>query len=405
MGGNLNMSINEERMLILKMLEEGKIKSDEAARLIEALENSTKKDEAENPFSGQKQSNFQDEIFKMRGKVNDWRKDFKNNFNQKDFDHMMDEFGSKAEKLGKNVATTTVGIVDKVVDFFGSFVDTNVFNVFGRYELIEKTFEAIPQEGMDLEIEGTNGFITVKKHLENKILIKTKIRSPLTDADVILKYSDVGNKVFLKLNNIGNISVSHEIFLPAVKFDKVKLQTTNGRIYVEDTLAADFECETKNSHIELMGIIGEKLQAKTKNARILLSYIICKDIDIKTSNALLDIKHTKAETISAETLNGKIFVENAQNFEGSGQLNLNLKTANGGIKVNMNDMKDRGYMIKAQTSNGGINLLIPEIIYHNVNKKGTGGSFVEAESTGYENYSEKVFINVETRNGYIEVVK
>jgi DUF4097 and DUF4098 domain-containing protein YvlB len=399
------MSINDERMLILKMLEEGKIKSDEAARLIEALENNAKQDEAENTSTSQNQSNFQEEIFKMRGKVNDWRKDFKNNLNQKDFDRMMDEFGSKAEKLGKNVAATTVGIVDKVVDFFGSFVDTNVFNIFGRYELIEKTFEASPVEGMDLELEGVNGYITVKKHLENKILIKTKVRSPQNDADAILKYSDIGNKVILKLNNIGNISVSHEVFLPAVKFDKVKFMTGNGRIYVEDTLAADFECETKNSHIELMGITGEKIHAKTKNARILLSYIICKDIDIKTNNSLIDLKHMKAENISAETMNGKIFVENAQNFQDSAQLNLNIKTANGGIKINMNDMQDRGYKIKAQTTNGGINLLIPEITYHNVNKRGMGGSFIEAESTGYENFSEKVFINAETRNGYIEVVK
>ena len=32
------MSVSEERMMILKMLQEGKINSDEAAKLLEALE-------------------------------------------------------------------------------------------------------------------------------------------------------------------------------------------------------------------------------------------------------------------------------------------------------------------------------------------------------------------------------
>jgi hypothetical protein len=38
MGGKCTMSVSEERLLILKMLEEGKITSEEAARLLEAID-------------------------------------------------------------------------------------------------------------------------------------------------------------------------------------------------------------------------------------------------------------------------------------------------------------------------------------------------------------------------------
>jgi len=48
------MSLAEERMQILKMLEEGKINADNAAKLLSALEAGAKKEEKTAPPSGQK---------------------------------------------------------------------------------------------------------------------------------------------------------------------------------------------------------------------------------------------------------------------------------------------------------------------------------------------------------------
>ncbi|MCX8129575.1 MAG: DUF4097 domain-containing protein [Clostridia bacterium] len=409
------MSTSEERLLILKMLEEGKISSEEAARLIDALGGSQKQSSGENTTrqqqqqqqQQQRQTSFQEEVTKLRDKVHEWKKDFKSNYNQKDFDRMVEDFSTKAEKLGKNVANTTFGIVDKVVDFVGSFVDTNAFNFFGNYPTIEKSFEVVAVEGMELNVEGVNNYIVVKKHSDNKILIKSKIKSPAKDAESILTFSDEGNTITVKPAKQMNfsISVSHEVFLPAVKFSKIRLESTNGRIYAEDSISGIFEAITKNSHIELMGVNSDKINVSTKNAKIQVNYVMGKDIDINTNNSVIDIKHIKAQNIKAVTMNSKILVENAQNFENCEEMNIFLKTSNGGIKVNMNDMENRGYKVKAQTTNGGINILIPEMTYHNVNKQGIGGSSAEAESIGYMNYSQKVNINAETNNGYIEVVK
>lgn len=400
------MSLSEEKRLILKMLEEGKISGEEAAKLLEALEGSTTKQSSGENFSKQqKQPNFQDEVAKVKDRLEEWKKEFKKNYNQKDFEHMIDEFSNKAEKLGKNVASTTFSIVDKVVDFVGSFVDTNAFNIFGSYNVVEKSFEAVVNEGADISLEAINGSITVKKHLDNKVVIKSKVRSPLNNADEILVFSEDPNTLSLKLNKIGNISVSHEVFLPAVKFNKIKLESSNGKIYVEDTSAQVLESITKNGSIDLMGINSDTLFVSTKNAKIMLSYVIGKKIDINTNNSIIDIKNVKTENIKAITINGKISAENVQCFNSSTEINMYLKTTNGGIKVNMNDMDDKGYRIKGQTTNGGINLLIPELTYHNINKQGSGRSFVEAETNGFNNYTQKVHIDAETTNGYIEIVK
>lgn len=400
------MSISEEKLLILKMLEEKKITSDEAAKLLAALDDEPKQEPTENYKRNQKYNGFAEEAAKVKDRVNEWKKEFKSNYNQADFDNMIDDFAGKAEKFGKNVASTTFGIVDKVIDYVGSFVDTNSFNIFGNLQTVQKNYEVYPVEGANLEIAGFNGSVTIKKHLDPKVVIISRIKSPAPDGEGIVTFNNDPANISVKVNNSAmNVSVSHEIFIPETKFKSIKIENSNGKIYIEDSLSEELTAITKNAHIELMGSNSDKLSVNTRNGRVQMSYIIGGKIDINTTNAVIDVKHIKAQDISAVTMNGRITVENAQNSAGDTDMNMYLKTTNGGIKVNMNDMDGRVYKVKAHASNGSINLLIPEIVYHNVNRQGVGGSFVEAESKDYAAGLNKVNITCETMNGQIEIVK
>ena len=402
------MSLNEERMMILKMLQDGRINSEEAAKLLEALDGGKKQTAGENTANRQQkqQANYYDEVNKFRDRIHDWKNEFTKNVNEKDFDRMVDDFSAKAEKFGKNVASTTFGIVDKIVDYVGSVVDTGSFSIFGNYNVVEKNFEAAVQEGMDLDLEGINGQISVKKHLENKIIIKSKIRSPQSYTDDVILFSNSGNAVTLKLNKTEFISVSHEVFVPAIKFNKIRLETKNGKINVEDTLSQQFESITKNAMIDLMGVNSDNIFIDTKNAKVFANYIIGKTVNISTRNSIIDIKNIKTEKLSAITANGKIAVENVQNIDGSADITLELKTKNGDIKANINDMENRAYKVQARTTNGGINLLIPELLYSNPGKSFSPDKAVDAQTSTYNNDApQRVNIYAETLNGYIEVVK
>lgn len=400
------MSVSEERMLILTMLQEGKITSEEAAKLLEALEGGTKQGTAENTTKqNRQQADFSEELGKMKERLKEWKKDFKKEYNEKEFDKIIDDLSSKAEKVGKNVAATTFGIVDRVIDYVGSFVDTNSFNIFGSYTAEDRSFEAAATDSMNLDIEAVNGNILVKKHLDDRVIIRSRVRSPINNADSILLFSKMEDGLSLKINKLGNISVSHEVFLPALWFGAVKLETSNGKIYVEDSKSDSLEAITRNSNIELMGVNAETVKVDTKNAKVQVSYVVGRKIDITTSNTVIDVKHVKTQEINAITTNGRVLVENVQSYEESSDVNMNLRTTNGGIKVNMNDMESRGYKVRGRTTNGSINVLIPEMIYHNVNRHGMGGSFVEAESSGFEGYPQKVTVSAETNNGFIEIVK
>lgn len=401
------MTISEEKLLILKMLEEKKITSDEAAKLLAALEQEPKQEKTESNYRrNQKANGFAEEAAKVRDRVNEWKKEFKTNYNQADFDNMIDDFANKAEKVGKNVATTTFGIVDKVIDYVGSFVDTNSFNIFGNLQSVQRDFEIIPAENATLEVYGVNGSVTIKKHLDPKVMVISRIKSSAPNGEGIVTFSDDPNAIAIRVNSTAiNVSVSHEVFIPESKFKSIKIENSNGKIYIEDSLSEEIIATTKNAHIELMGVNSDRISVNTKNGRVQMNYILGKKIDINTSNAVIDIKHIKVQDVSAVTINGRIALENAQNIDTTTDMNMYLKTSNGGVKVNMNDMDGRVYKVKAHASNGSINLLIPEIVYHNVNRKGVTGSFVEAESKNFETGLNKVIITAETMNGQIEIVK
>ncbi len=408
------MSISEERMMILKMLQEGRINSEEAAKLLEALESNQK--QAPGPgghryegFRAPKppQHNYYDEVAKVRERINEWRRDLSKNYNQKDFDKMVDEFSDKAEKFGKNVATAAFGAADKVVDFVGSLVDTGAFNIFGSYATVEKTYEAEAQEGTSLELQATNGPITIKKHQENKISVKAKIRTPQANAENVLAFLNENGTVSVKLAkpDTFNLSVSYEVFVPAIKLNKLILETKNGKINVEDTLSEEFVSVTKNGAIDLTGVNSSKVAVDTKNAKIMISYLIGKDISISAQNAAIDIKNLKTEKMTASSTNGKIALENLQSLEGVDNVDLTLRTKNADIKANMNDSEDKGYKVTAKTTNGGINPLIPNLLYRNAPKVEGLVRQIEAETENYSTATQKVNIYAETQNGYIEIIK
>ncbi len=400
------MSISEEKMMILKMLQEGRINSEEAAKLLDALES---KKEGHKGFSIPKPPphNYYDEVAKVRERINEWRRELAKNYNQNDFDKMVDELSAKAEKIGKNVATAAFGIADKVADFVGSMIDTGAFRIFGNCVTEEQQFEAAASEDMNVELQATNGQITVKKHQEDKILIKAKIRTPQENAKTALQFSNENGTVAVKLAkpDTYNLSVSYDVLLPAVKFNQIALETKNGKIYVEDTISEEFVSVTKNAAIDLTGINSSRIAAETKNAKVTANYIIGRDVNIGTKNATVEIKNLKAVKLAAVTANGKILIDNVQNYDNENVAELTLRTSNADIKANINDSEDKGYKIKAKTSNGDINLLIPNLLYRNAMKPDRFNRQADAETENYAAAAQKVNICAETTNGYIEVIK
>lgn len=411
------MSSSEERLLILKMLEQGKISSEEASRLLEALEGTAKNKDTGTKDKEREKKNykqiFPEEVNNLRDKLNDWKKEFKKAYKESDFDKVVDDFTSKAEKIAKTVTATTFEIVDKVIDTVGSFVDTSAFNIFGNFKLTEKSFELEVPQDCNFSIEGINGQIILRKHLSDKIIVNTKIRCPESRDDLVFCNCE-GSNVSINVNkDLSNLSVQHEVFIPSSLFESIHIHTTNSGISVQDVSAKEFTACTKNAHIDLLGLNAESAKITTTNGRIFINYVVADKITINTTNSVIDIKNIKTSDIQAFSTNGIVRAENILNRDEMNKVDVLFKTSNGRIKIDMNDMSDKGYKIKAKTSNASINLLVPRLTYHtgsSTHGSAASKSFgttnvVEAESLNYENSAVKVNIIAETSNADIEIVK
>ena len=70
----------------------------------------------------------------------------------------------------------------------------------------------------------------------------------------------------------------------------------------------------------------------------------------------------------------------------------------------MNDIDSRGYKVQGTDHKWRHKSSDPGMTYNRFDKQGTGGNSVDAESKGYKDILKR-FIEAETANGYIEIVK
>ena len=233
-------------------------------------------------------------------------------------------------------------------DSIGSFIDTSSFNYFGGYMPVEKLFSIEPNEGMMLNIEGTNGSIIIKKHDADKIVIKAIARSPREDIEDVLQFiNEAPDSVSVILKEKRSMSVSYEIYVPQISLGKIRICTSNGKIYGEDICCSEFIADTINSPIDLMKITSKKINTRTKNARIKLGYCTSNEFDILSSNSIVELSHVYAKEIKAKSTNGRIFAENIHTVDGNDYVSINMETTNGNIKLAMNAPENTGYHIKS----------------------------------------------------------
>lgn len=411
------MSYNEEKMMILKMLEEGKISSDDAIKLLDAIESkgtniSTRRHIIDVSKEKLSQINFNDEVNNLKNKLSYWKNEFKNSAKEKiefdndseKFDKTIEEFSHKIEKLGKNVKESSLDIADKISDFVGSFIESRNFEFFSNVKAKEKIFifDNVTEE-TNLNVEAINGHILLQKHSDNNILIKTWIKSPYVEHNDAIKYDKSPNSVDLTVKKGFNVSVSHEIFLPDILINSIKLNTINGRISLLDISSKTILAFSKNAVIDLIGVKSEKIKLSTRNARIQMSYVFSNILDLETLNGSINIHHSKSQNMNLTSTNGRLVIDNVYNISTDEIMKIDLNTSNAPIKIRMSNFDDTGYIIKASTTSNQINVFIPELNYATQSEK-EDLSLVEAKSLDFENKLIKVDIHASTTNGIIEII-
>lgn len=355
--------MSEEKMMILKMLEQGKITPNEATELLNAVKDR----------EAGKTSSIQSDLGK---KVEILSKDLE----------------PKLRMAAKTLLDKTASFADKLSK---SLSDSNTFSFFigGK----EKTLElhAGSRCNTELRLNAKNGMIYIKGYNGDKITAKINYVPKDSSHDVELV--ELGNAFYLNYDEIYFNKVAIEAFVPEKLFTKLYLETNNDKILVDGFKSETMNIYNSKGSIELKNITAEKLDVETNNAKIILKNITGKSVKAETSNGTIEAKQCDVEKIDLTTSEAEIILDaESKELRESNFYQWNVETSNAAVKINTQKDPRVGYDLKANTSLNGVQINIGNMNYK-VNEK----NYVKGITNNYSIAHNKVSLNIETSNAPI----
>lgn len=163
-----------------------------------------------------------------------------------------------------------------------------------------------------------------------------------------------------------------------------------------------------------------RLLAKTANGRVQVRGLNCSRCEVRTANGRVGIEGTTADDIDARTANGRVEVEalapNLVCRTANGSIVLNaigeipkesfhgrydLATSNGSIRVRLPD-HGVGSAVDAHTTFGNIHVDISDFVYE-AREKEVARRHVKGKTPGYDGASRAIDLLATTTNGSITV--
>lgn len=407
--------MSDEKMMILKMLDEGKIGAEEAAKLLAAInEETTKKP---NTLNLEKENTTY--------QTND------NNQNVAASNSVrFDEFGRAIGNISKNMA--------KKLGVFAKEMAPKIQNV--TENLVEKTVEVtdkisksvatappkpvkptrpttpqpasssattvqrgrIKEKSCEISVNGTlnefyvtskNGTIFIKGYNGDKITAKLNY---ISNTDNI-QLTQSGNRYYLDYDEAAFNCVSIEAFVPDKLFKRIQLKAQNSKLNLDSMSCSEIVTETDNLELNLKNISSNYIKVTTNKGNIELNNIASDSLDAitatgKISAEALDVQKLKMETDNSP-INYKLF--SLRNYT---SYTWKISTSNAPMKVSIPISEEIGYTFKANTSLNSVSVGIAGLQYtYNEN------NYVDAKTSNFDRAFRKVKISMDTSNAPINI--
>lgn len=391
----------EEKMMILKMLQEGKITAEEAQKLLEAVDKNPSGFEADMRKNEKKLEEKMQELSqkanklaeKVGSKLNSSAEKF--NSNSEKFG---DDFAKRMESFGNEIADSAVKFTDKLVNYIGNFIDVG----YDKYQY-KKNFVYQIAEAADVYVDTSNFAVIVNPTEEKELLVdfyvNTSAPNMLIDDYIDIQQSDAG--ISIKTQFPSRTWGKVEILVPQ-HLNKLNIFTNNGKCEVNSITANIIESNTSNGKIDLNNCQGSTIKAVTSNGKVVSTATSAEYADYSTSNGKIEIENCRFDKLDAKTSNGSIVLDGIGKMN-SPEGNYSLRTSNGKIIIGLEKTEDLGCMIDAATSLGSITVDLPQLNYFIDKKNFSMQSTAQIKNSNFDNVNDKIFINAYTSNSSIVV--
>ncbi|MBB6450350.1 DUF4097 and DUF4098 domain-containing protein YvlB [Geomicrobium halophilum] len=297
----------EERKMILKMVEEGKISAEDGSKLIKALtpENEKKTTSSEATSRKSKEEPRYTSSTDLTTKIN-W--DESNRHFDESAKQRQEEWEGKGSPWSEGarwftdfVDTAVHKIKEMDLDFnFGSAQDIN--HIFQHTNMKERNF--------DLSVE--NGSIDIQPwdEADGKVECSAKVYKAESEEDArrifledtVFESVDGELRFYTKSRKI---KLQATVYVPKERYEKLSVYTFNGHLHVNGINAISLSAKAVNGGLEIEDIHTTKLEAETVNGPIDIRGGSVERADLRTVHGTIDIDGD-VQDIDAESVNGSV---------------------------------------------------------------------------------------------------
>lgn len=391
----------EEKMLILKMLQEGKITAEEAHKLLESIGANATGSESDTRRYDKK---FEDKMQGLQQKASKVAEKLGNSLNSSaekfgsNSEKFGDDFAKRMESFGNDIADSAVKFSDKLVNYLGNFIDVGN----DKYQYIKNYIYPLA-DNAEISIDTSNFAVIVSPTTGSDLLVNLYVNSstPNLVLDESFKVDQVNNNFSFKTQFPSRTWGKVEVLVPK-HLNTLNIVTTNGKCELNDITADNIVPNTSNSKISLLNCQSKTLKVSTSNGKIIVADTSSDFADFNTSNGKIEIANCKFDKLDAKTSNGAVVLDGIYKVnakEGS----YNLRTSNGKITISLSNSETCGCMIDATTSVGNIAVDLPQLNYFIDKKSFSMQSVAQIKSANFDSIEDKIFINAHTSNSSIVI--
>lgn len=419
--------MSDERIMILKMLEEGRIGADEAAKLLGTIKEESEEPKPSVKATETKKSTEKSENSQTNNSTNNTTTSSASSSKNINFDELGRTLGSISKNVAQKVGifakemapklqTMTETLVEKTVsvtDKISKSVATPppakptpppvttpmpakpVTKVVQKGKTKEKSCEiAVNTSSLnEFYITSKNGSVYIKGYNGDKITAKITY----TSASDNIQLSQSGSRYYLDYDDSEFADISIEAFVPSRLFKRIHIITKNSKVSLDDNNSEEIVIETMSGDISLKNLVSNYVKAVTDKGEIILENISSGSLEVVTANAKIDATSLDVQKLKMETDNSPISYK-ILSLKKYTNYNWRISTSNANMRVNVPISEDVGYDIKANTSLNRVSTGISglQYVYNESN-------YIEAKTLNFDKSHKKVKLELDTSNAPITI--
>ncbi|MCL2708750.1 MAG: DUF4097 domain-containing protein [Defluviitaleaceae bacterium] len=422
--------MTNEKMKILKLLEEKKITAAEAAKLLESVDGGG----AAPDYSREANAQYKPEpppaadIPTPPGRPGDSASrrpegSQRQEAPSKSFDDLTGDLGKKFEAFAKDmepklqkftetVAEKIVSGADRLSKSFSAETSPRPYKSEPQGPSshaapraaksapassgFEKNIEVVIAPGSnELTLAGLGADVRVKGYNGDKITAKISYKPKRGGAAIDMV--KLGGRYFLKYDEDEFERVAIDAYIPERMFQIINISGIGGNMDISSLAAQEMRFTNANGQTRLAGLGAVNLKAECSNGNLALGQIAADSAIIENFNGNVEVDEADAAKLSLTNFNGALSLM-MSSFARHEEYLWSVETSNAKLSINVPTQPDLGYHIKAHTTLGEIRVGLTGLQFL-INDP----ALVEARSSYFDRSKKRVKLTAETSNAQLTI--